>query len=120
MRTVHLKRPELFGETEIAVQNRLKQAFPDAVGDCYSGVGPDRIVLLYNADHLIGHIAAYVRRVLIDHEALTIGLIGDVAIKPAFQSQGHAKRLIQAAHAFFGEPSLPFSVLFAFEPECFP
>jgi predicted acetyltransferase len=55
--------------------------------------------------------------VLIGDEALTIGLIGDVAVEPAFQLWGHAKHLIQAAHGFFNEASLPFSVLFAFEPE---
>jgi predicted acetyltransferase len=74
-------------------------------------------LLLWDADRLIGHIAAYIRPVLLGDEAATIGLIGDVAIEPGFQSRGHSKRLIREAHGFFGEASLPFSVLFAFEPE---
>jgi predicted N-acetyltransferase YhbS len=114
---VHLERPQLSGTAEIAVRKLIRGAFPDAAGDLYDRRTPDRTVLLWDADDLIGHIAAYIRPVLLGDEAVTIGLIGDVAIAPGFQSRGYAKRLIREVHEFFGAASLPFSVLFAFEPE---
>jgi GNAT superfamily N-acetyltransferase len=117
MKSVHLKRQELTGETEIAVQRMLKKAFPDVVGDCYSAAMPERIVLLLDKDQPIGHIAAYVRQALVGEETLNIGLIGGVFIEPNFRCQGHAKRLLQEAHEIFVEAFLPFSVLVAYEPE---
>jgi predicted acetyltransferase len=116
MKTLQLGRAELTGELDLAVQELLKNAFPDVVGGYYSTAPPNRIVLLLNADQLVGHVAAYLRPVLLGDEALTIGLVGGVAVAPDLRSQGHAKRLLREVHQFFGKASLPFSVLFAYEP----
>ena len=40
MESVHLKRNELIGRTEIAVQAMLKTAFPDVVVDYYRRLLP--------------------------------------------------------------------------------
>ena len=47
---------------------------------------PERIVLLWDGDVLIGHATAYVRPVLLGDEEVTIGLIGDVGVDPRFHS----------------------------------
>jgi predicted acetyltransferase len=117
VKIAHLERSQLSGRARIAIESLLREAFPDAAGDLYDRQTPERTVLLWDADRLIGHIAAYVRPVLLGDEPITIGLIGDVAIDPGFQSRGHSKRLIREVHGFFGGASLAFSVLFAFEPE---
>ena len=115
-RVLLLRRSELSGETERAAQSLLKTAFPDFVGEYYALVPPERIVLLWDGDVLIGHATAYVRPVLLGDEEVTIGLIGDVGVDPRFQRRGHAKRLVREAHALFAGQSLPFSVLFAYDP----
>jgi hypothetical protein len=117
MKSVHLKRRELTGETEVAVQRMLKKGFPGVVRDYYSAAMPERILLLLDQDQPIGHIAAYVRQALVGEEALNIGLIGGVFVERNFRCQGHAKRLLQEAHETFVEAFLPFSVLVANEPE---
>jgi predicted N-acetyltransferase YhbS len=117
MKIVHCSHTELAGELNLAVQALLKRAFPDVVGDYYATQIPDRIMLLWNMDRLVGHIAGYIRLVSAGDEILNIGLVGGVAVEPEFQSQGHAKRLLREMHGFFAQASLPFSVLFAFEPE---
>jgi GNAT superfamily N-acetyltransferase len=119
MNTLCLRREELVGATELADQELLKRLFPDVVDDYYGADAPERIVLLLHANQLIGHIAAYIRPVLLGGEAMTIGLIGGVAIDPNFRSQGHAKHLVGKAHEVFAEASLPFSVLFAYEPRTY-
>jgi len=75
------------------------------------------IVLLTDADKLIGHIAAYIRQVRLCDEAVKIGLIGGIVVDPNFRSRGYSKRLLQEAHDIFIEANLPFSVLVAYEPE---
>jgi predicted N-acetyltransferase YhbS len=111
-----LQRAELGGETERAVQRLLTTAFPDFTGVYYARQEPERIVLLWDGDVLIGHATAYVRTVQLGDEDVTIGLVGDVAVDPRLQRRGHARRLVREAHALFAERSLPFSVLFAFDP----
>jgi predicted N-acetyltransferase YhbS len=113
----HLERPELSGDREQAVHALLKQAFPDIGSDYYSADRPDRIVLLSSEGRPIGHLAAYVRTVSIADEELAIGVIGGVAVDAGHRRNGHAKRLVREAHRFFTGLSLPFSVLFAFDPE---
>ncbi len=116
MNTLCLRPEELAGATELAAQELLKRLFPDVVGDYYRAVAPERIVLLLDENQLIGHLAAYTRPVLLGGEAMTIALIGGVAMDPNFRSHGHAKYLVGKAHEVFAEASLPFSVLFAYEP----
>ena len=112
-----LTRSELSGETERAVQSLLKTAFGgDDRADYYEFDIPERVILMSSGGRLVGHLAAYIRDVALGDEELAIGLIGGVAVEAEFRSQGHAKRLLKEAHVFFDARSLPFSVLFAYEP----
>jgi predicted GNAT family N-acyltransferase len=94
-----------------------RSAFPEVVGDYYSAETPERIALLWLHGRVVGHLAAYLRPVLVGEEALTIGLVGGVAVDLKHRSQGHSKSLLQEAHTFFIQRQMPFSVLFAYEPE---
>ncbi len=132
MEFVETNRVDLCGELESSVQGLLKEAFPDSAwarsnfpgmtdnSDYYTFYGtPAIIVILREGRQVIGHLAAYRREVEIGCEPLEIGIIGGVAIAPAHRGKGHSRALVQRAHAYLKERSIPFSILFAHEPRVY-
>jgi predicted acetyltransferase len=122
MEIARVRHTELTGEAHDAVQDLLKEAFPDAASDYYASESPACIVLLRHANRVIGHaavyvrsVAVYVRSVFVGDEPITIGLVGGVAVAAGFRRQGHGKRLLREAHAFLAEHAIQFSVLFAYD-----
>jgi len=102
------------------VQALLSDAFPNdsaTNGDYYALHGvPDCILVAREAQHVVGHLAVYRRQVKTGDEILTIGMIGAVAVAPDHRRKGHCRLLLRRAHDYLRARSIPFSILFAFEP----
>jgi predicted acetyltransferase len=114
---------DLRGSLASGVRALLDEAFPDrAPGeeDYYSAHGsPTLIMVLREGEHVIGHLAAYQREVGIADETLRIGMIGGVAIAPDCRGRGHSRELVEQAHMYLKSQSVPFSILFAYEPRVY-
>lgn len=68
---------------------------------------------------VVGHLAAYIRRVDQGGTSMDIGMIGDVATLKTFQRRGVATALVEATHHYFKDAHLPFSMLFAYVPSVY-
>jgi predicted acetyltransferase len=123
MELIETSRSELVGQLESRVQALLRRAFPDVVaenGDYYAvHETPAVIMILQEGEHVIGHLCAYQRQVTIGGEPTTIGMIGGVAVAPDHQRKGFGRTLLQRAHAYLRQRSIPFSILFACEPRVY-
>jgi predicted acetyltransferase len=123
MELLETSRAGLVGPLEAKVLALLDEAFPDGVsatGDYYAQNGtPEIIVILQDGQELVGHLALYRRHVGIGHESVEIGLIGGIAIARDRRGRGHSRRLLQHAHGRLKERSIPFSILFAYEPRIY-
>ena len=132
MEFIETSRAALSGDLELRVQALLKEAFPESAwarsslpgmtdnSDYYTVYGtPAIIVILREGRQVIGHLAAYRRAVEIGCKPLEIGMIGGVAIAPDHRGKGHSRALVQRAHAYLKERSMPFSLLFAHEPRVY-
>ena len=118
---IEITRDALGGDLETTVQALLKQAFPEGSsteGDYYALHGvPDCILIARAARQVVGHLAVYRRQMKIGDEVLEIGMI--VAVAPDHRRRGHCRRLLQRAHDDLRARSIPFSILFAFEPRVY-
>ncbi len=105
------------------VQALLADAFPEGAstnGDYYALHGtPDRILIAREAHRVVGHLAIYCRQVKMGGEGLEIGILGGVAVAQDDRRKGHCRRLLQRAHDYLRARSIPFSILFAFEPRVY-
>ncbi len=117
---IEIGRGALTGELETKVQALLDDAFPKGSatnGDYYALHGiPDRILIAREARQVVGHLAVYRRQVKMGDEVLEIGMIGGVAVAPDHRRKGHCRLLLRRAHDYLRAHSIPFSILFAFEP----
>ena len=117
---IEISRDALGGDLETRVQALLNEAFPEGSstnGDYYARHGvPDRILIAREAQQVVGHLAVYQRRVKMGDEALEIGMIGAVAAALDHRRKGRCRLLLRRAHDYLRARSIPFSILFAFEP----
>ncbi|HEV3492589.1 MAG TPA: GNAT family N-acetyltransferase [Reyranella sp.] len=118
-----ISRDALTGDLETMVQALLVEAFREGSstdGDYYARHGvPDRILIAREAQQVVGHLALYRRPVKMGDEVLEIGMIGAVAVAPDHRRRGHCRRLLRRAHDDLRARSIPFSILFAFEPRVY-
>jgi predicted acetyltransferase len=123
MELLETDRAGLVGRLESKVLGLLDEAFPDgasANGDYYALNGtPEIIVILRDGQEVVGHLALYRRQVGIGDEPVEIGMIGGVAIARDRRGRGHSRHLLQHAHGRLKERSVPFSILFAYEPRIY-
>ncbi len=123
MELVQTSLADLSGNLARGAHALLEAAFPDrAPGerDYYSVRGPPALVLiLREGAQVIGHLATYQREVGIGDETLRIGMIGGVAIAPDYRRRGHGRGLVGKAHEYLKAESIPFSILFAYEPRVY-
>jgi predicted acetyltransferase len=118
MKLLRTKPGEFPNGLEPQVEALLRDAFGDDDGEWYN-YGPEPpalVVLLLDAQTLVGHLAAYVREVLVGQQKLTIGLVGGVAVVAPYRRQGHARTMLANTHSYFLSRRIAFSVLFASEP----
>jgi predicted acetyltransferase len=104
---------------EAQVDLLLRDAFPTNDRERPYNYGPEPpalVVLLLDTRTLVAHLAAYVRKVLLGQQELTIGLVGGVAVARPYRRQGHARTILADAHSYFLSRRIPFSVLFTSEP----
>lgn len=108
-------------DTETQLVALLTDAYPEGAPNelrtyyAWPGV-PDTTILLRDGARVIGHLAVFVREILIGKEQHTVGLIGEVAIAPEYRRRGLARRLMMAAHQHLQSQAIAFALLFAFEP----
>jgi len=121
MQLIETTRAALGGELEAKVLGLLGATFfDDTSTDYYSRLGiPATILVLRDSQEVVGHLALYRREVGILNEQIEIGLIGGVAVAPGRRGCGHSRTLVQRAHACLRDRSIPFSILFAFEPRVY-
>jgi predicted acetyltransferase len=77
---------------------------------------PDDVDASERRGRAVGHLAIYERDIKIGKEALRVGLLGEIAIAADRRGAGLARRLVREAHEDLRARSIPFSILFAFEP----
>jgi predicted acetyltransferase len=118
-----ISRDALRGDLETMVQALLNEAFPEGSstdGDYYALHGvPDRILIAREARQVVGHLAVYRRQVKMGSDVLEIGMIGAVAVAPDRRRRGHCRRLLRRAHEYLQARSIPFAILFAYEPRVY-
>jgi predicted acetyltransferase len=119
MELVRTSLGDLTGTLKSGVHGLLDTAFLGE-GDYYSEHGmPALILVLCDGAHVIGHLALYEREVGIAGETVTIGMIGGVAIASDYRGRGYSRALVRHAHEYPKEQSIPFSILFAYEPRVY-
>jgi predicted acetyltransferase len=118
---IETTRAALDGELEAKVLRLLGETFfDDAATDYYARLGiPATILILRDGQEVAGHLALYRRDVGILDEQIEIGLLGGVAVAPDRRGRGNSRTLVRRAHARLRERSIPFSILFAFEPRVY-
>jgi predicted acetyltransferase len=123
MELIETSRSELAGHLESKIQALLRRAFPDTVaenGDYYAfHETPMIIMILQEGQQVVGHLCAYQRQATIGGEPIAIGMIGGVAIAPDYRGKGLSRTLLQQAHVYLRQRSMPFSILFACEPRVY-
>ena len=106
------------------VHDLLNAAFPEGAPNELAGYYarhgfPAATLLLREGPRVIGHLAIYEREIGIGAETVLVGLLGEVAIAADRTHQGLARRLVQSAHEHLQARSIPFSILFAYEPRVY-
>jgi GNAT superfamily N-acetyltransferase len=121
MQVIEITRAGLVGSLEAKVFRLLGEAFFDgAVVDYYARLGvPEIILILQDGETVAGHLALYRREVGVAGRSVEIGMIGGVAVAPACRRRGHARTLVERAHAWLRDRSVRFSLLFAFVPRVY-
>lgn len=84
--------------------------------DAYGCLAPTAVFVALDGDRVIGQLFVYERSVILGEQRIVLGMIGDVAVSAERRGGGICKTLLLSAHNFFGERSIAFSVLFAYEP----
>jgi predicted acetyltransferase len=121
IRTGHI---EASAEYAADVRTLLNDAFPDGAPDeldgYYSRHGlPTATLLLRDGRRVVGHLAIYERQIKMDNEILQAGLLGEIAVAADRRRAGLARDLVREAHAHLQARSIPFSILFAYEPRVY-
>ena len=106
---------------EADVRALLNEAYPegapDELGLYYGKHGPpDATVLLRLAQRIVGHLSIYESRIKVGSDEVMAGLVGEVAVAVDQRGWGHVRALMGRANQHLRERSIPFSILFAFEP----
>ena len=115
---------DLSSDVASGVHMLLRDAFADDAvrqGDYYRAHGgaPSLVMILREAQQVIGHLALYQRQVTIGRESLQIGMLGGIVVAPRSRRRGHSRVLVQHAHKHLRACDIPFSILFAYEPRVY-
>ena len=109
------------------VRALLNDAYPDGAPDeltgYYSRHGIPTITMLLREDgedpRVVGHLAIYEHQIKIGDETAEVGLLGEIAIAADRRRAGLARSLVRQAHEHLQGRSIPFSILFAYEPRIY-
>jgi predicted acetyltransferase len=106
------------------VRELLNDAFPDGapneLSSYYARRGiPTATMILSEHRRAVGHLAIYERQIKIGDETWQVGLLGEIAIAADRRRTGLARSLVRQAHEHLRGRSIPFSILFAFEPRVY-
>jgi hypothetical protein len=78
-----------------------------------------RLLVTDGGQMVIAHLAAYERNVVIGGHYHSIGMLGGVAVASKHRRQGLCKKLVAIAHDSFREHQVPYSILFACNPNVY-
>ena len=119
--TSHIRPDDGFAPQARALLNEAyPEGAPHELESYYSTHGfPTTTILLSEKRKLVGHLAIFERLIKIGTEGLRVGLIGEVAVAADCRGQGLARGLVRHAHEYLQERSIPFSLLFAYEPRVY-
>lgn len=113
-------------DNEFAAEVRalLNEAFPDGAPNELSGYYarhgiPTTTMLVREGRRVVGHLAMYVRQIDIGDETVDVGLLGEIAIAADRRRAGLGRDLVRRAHEDLQARSIPFSILFAYEPRVY-
>jgi predicted N-acetyltransferase YhbS len=109
------------------VRALLNEAYPDGAPDELSGYysrhGIPTTTMLLREDkqdrRVVGHLAMYERQIKIGNDTVEVGLLGEIAIAADRRHAGFARWLVRQAHEHLQARSIPFSILFAYEPRVY-
>ena len=111
---------EFAPEVRALLNEAFPEGAPDELGTYYARHGiPTATLLLAEGHHVVGHLAIFEREIRIGAEALRVGLLGEIAVAANRKRLGMARRLVRSAHDHLQARSIPFSILFAFEPRVY-
>jgi predicted N-acetyltransferase YhbS len=111
---------ELAAEVDALLNDAFPEGAPNERSAYYSRHGvPTTSMLLSDGGRTVGHLVIYERDIKIGEEALRVGLLGEIAITADRRGGGLARRLVRQAHEHLRARSIPFAILFAFEPRVY-
>jgi predicted acetyltransferase len=111
---------EYAGEVCSLLNNAFPDGAPNELSGYYSRHGlPTTTMLLREGRRAVGHLALYERQIKIGDETVQVGLLGEIAIAADRRRAGLARSLVRQAHRQLQGRSIPFSILFAFEPRVY-
>jgi hypothetical protein len=97
-----------------------RDAFLDGQGQYdYGPVPPLLLILCVEEQAVIGHLATFVREMLVARRPMKLGLVGGVVVDKGYRRRGAAKAMVLESHNFFRSQAIEFSILFAIEPDIY-
>ena len=121
IRKVHVDAADAYSpEVRALLNDAFPGGAPDELNHYYARHGiPNTTLLLIEGHRVVGHLALYEREIRIGNEALTAGLLGEIAVAADCRRRGFGRGLVNEAHEQLRAKSIPFSILFAFEPRVY-
>jgi predicted acetyltransferase len=111
---------EYAAEVRVLLSDAFPDGAPNELDQYYARYGtPTASLLLRRGQRVIGHLAIFQRRIRIGNDDVEAALLGEIAIAADCRGMGLARGLVQQAHEYLREHSVPFSILFAFEPRVY-
>jgi predicted N-acetyltransferase YhbS len=111
---------ELAADVRMLLNAAYPDGAPNELDDYYSKHGfPTTTILLSENRRALGHLAIFERQIRIGDESEQVGLIGEVAVAVDSRGSGLARRLVRHAHEHLRGRSIPYAILFAFEPRVY-
>ena len=120
MNLLRVKFDDVPGGLKEQLAALTRDAFLDGQGQYgYGPEVPSLLILCVEEQAVIGHLATFVREMLVARRPMKLGLVGGVVVDEGYRRRGAAKAMILEAHNFFRSQAIEFSILFAIEPDIY-
>jgi predicted acetyltransferase len=117
---VQIDPGEVRGELAAGITALLQTAYLDdsyTAEEYYRAYGRPAIVMaLRDATEVAAHLAVYERCARIGDAPVVIGMVGGVAVAPAYRRRGLCRRLVGCANDYLRARGAVFALLFTHEP----
>jgi predicted acetyltransferase len=121
IKTGHIEADSAFAaDVRVLLNDAFPDGAPNELSNYYSRHGIPTTTLILGEDRrAVGHLAIYERQIRIGDQTERVGLLGEIAIAADCRRRGLARRLVRQAHEHLHGRSIPFSILFAYEPHVY-